>query len=264
MKGPILLKLGGSLITDKSKAETPRMGEIKRLVTEIHEARKADGFRIVVGHGGGSFPHQPAHKYQIQKGVMSAESYEGIAYVQDAASRLNRIVVKAFLEAGENAISIQPSACMMTEGGIITNGFLKPIERALDFDMVPVPYGDVAFDIKQGCCIISTERILSFIARKSGASRIIIAANEEGVWEDFPKKTKLIEEITPRNFPAVKRHLKGSADVDVTGGMLHKVERMLDLAHETGAEVVIINGSVPGRLKDALLGKKVRGTIVRA
>lgn len=263
MEKPVLLKLGGSLITDKGKAETPNPAAIARLAKEIHDARMAGGFRLIVGHGGGSFPHQYAHKFQTQKGVSGKESYRGIALVQDAASRLNRIVVKALLDAGENAISVQPSACMVTEGGLITSGFLKPIERALDFDMVPVPYGDVAFDLKQGCSIISTERILSFVARKVGASRIIIAANEEGVWEDFPERKKLIEEITPRNFPAIKRHLQGSSDVDVTGGMLHKVERMLDLSNQTGADVVIVNGSVPGRLRDALLGKKVVGTVVR-
>ncbi len=263
MPSPVLLKLGGSLITDKGKAETPNHSAISRLAKEIHEARKSDGFRLIVGHGGGSFPHQAAHKYQTQKGVSGKESYRGIALVQDAAARLNRIIVKELIAAGENAISIQPSACMVTEGGLITGGYLKPIERALDFDMVPVPYGDVAFDLKQGCSIISTERILSFVARKVGASRIVIAANEEGVWEDFPQRKKLIPEITPRSFPLIKRHLQGSSSVDVTGGMLHKVERMLDLARETGAEVVIINGSVPGRLRDALLGKKVVGTTVR-
>ncbi len=263
MTGPVLLKLGGSLITNKGKAETPNHAAISRLVKEIHEARKADGFMLIVGHGGGSFPHQAAHKFQTQKGVHGKESYRGIALVQDAAARLNRIIVKELLATGENAISIQPSACMVTEGGLITGGYLKPIERALDFDMVPVPYGDVAFDLKQGCSIISTERILSFAARKVGASRIVIAANEDGVWEDFPKRKKLIREITPRNFAEIKRHLKGSSAVDVTGGMLHKVERMLDLAKETGADVVIVNGSVPGRVKDALLGKKVLGTVVK-
>ena len=264
MAGLVLLKLGGSLITDKGKAETANLAAISRLAKEIHEARNAGGFKIVVGHGGGSFPHRAADKYQTQKGVKGKESYRGIALVQDAAARLNRITVKSLLDAGENAISIQPSACMVTEGGLITDGYLKPIERALDFDMVPVPYGDVAFDLKQGCSIISTERILSFIARKVGATRIVIAANEEGVWEDFPQKKKLVGEITPRNFPLIKRHLQGSGDVDVTGGMLHKVERMLDLANVTGADVVIVNGSVPGRLKDALLGKNVIGTVVRS
>jgi len=35
---------------------------------------------------------------------------------------------------------------------------------------------------------------------------------------------------------------------------------MLSLAKKTKAEVVIINGLVPGRLHDAMLGKKVVGT----
>ena len=54
-----------------------------------------------------------------------------------------------------------------------------------------------------------------------------------------------------------------AAQVDVIGGMLHKVERMLALVKETGADIQIINGLVPGRVKEALLGKKVVGTFVR-
>ena len=261
---PVLLKLGGSLITDKSKHETLNLKNIGRLAAEIHEAHTQEGFEIVVGHGGGSFPHRHAYEHQTQKGVSSAKSRRGIALVQDAAARLNRIVVTALLEAGENAISMQPSAWAMTKNSAICEGFIRPIESALKLGMVPVPYGDVAFDSAMGCSIISTEKILGFLAGRMGSKRIIIAANEDGVWADFPRNEIMISEINSENFNALKKHLKGSKDIDVTGGMLHKVERVLAIAKESGAEVLIINGSVPGRVKDALLGKKVIGTRIRA
>jgi isopentenyl phosphate kinase len=44
--------------------------------------------------------------------------------------------------------------------------------------------------------------------------------------------------------------------------MLHKVERMLNAAAESGAEIIIVNGSVPGRLKAALIGEDVVGTVI--
>lgn len=259
----MLVKLGGSLITDKSKPETARMDVIKQLAGEIHSACEAgEGMEFVVGHGGGSFPHRPADKYGTGKGLKGASGTRGIALVQDAASRLNRIVVGALIDADVNAISVQPSSCMVTENGLISSAFLDPIRMALKLGVIPVPYGDVSLDTKIGCSIVSTERILDFIARDMGASRIVIAGVEDGVWKDFPARRKMASEITPENYADVVGSLQGSESVDVTGGMRHKVERALSLAEETGISTQIVNGLAEGRLKEAMLGKKVSGTVV--
>ncbi|MDD5317822.1 MAG: isopentenyl phosphate kinase [Candidatus ainarchaeum sp.] len=260
----VLVKLGGSLITDKSRLESPRMDVIKRLAAEVHSAcEEREDLELVLGHGGGSFPHRPAENYGTGKGMKGAHACRGIALVQDAASRLNRMVVGALIEADENAVSIQPSACMVTENGAISSAFLKPIQMAVKTGITPVPYGDVALDSKIGCSIISTERILDFIAREMGASRLIIAGVEEGVWADFPSRKKLVSEITPDSFGEARKSLAGSESIDVTGGMLHKVERTVALARDTGISTRIISGMEPGRLKDALLGRNVPGTLIR-
>jgi len=259
----ILVKLGGSLITDKTKPETPDIPTIKRLAEEIRAARLTGDLSVVLGNGGGSFPHRPANEYAVHKGVSGKETIRGIALVQDAAARLNRIVVKELINAGENAVSIQPSAGLIARNGRIEEWYLEPIKKALELGIIPVPYGDVVFDIEKGCCIVSTEDILSFIAEKLGASRIIIATNEDGVWQDFPQKTKLITEVNANNFSKIRQYLKGANTIDVTGGMLHKVERMLDVATRCGTEIMIINGTANGRLRDALLGKNVVGTVIR-
>jgi isopentenyl phosphate kinase len=260
----VLVKLGGSLITDKARLETPRMDVIQRLASEVHSAcEEQEGLSLVLGHGGGSFPHRPADKYGTGKGLKGAHACKGIALVQDAASRLNRIVVGALIEEDVNAISVQPSSCMVTENGAISSAFLEPIELALKVGVMPVPYGDVSLDRKIGCSIVSTERILDFIARKLKASRVVIAGIEEGVWEDYPARKKMAGQITPENYEEMIGHLHGSESVDVTGGMRHKVERAMSLARDTGIRTQIINGSKPGRLKDAILGKKVSGTLIR-
>lgn len=255
----ILVKLGGSLITDKRKPFTTRPEVIARLAAEIHSARSSKKFKLVVAHGGGSFPHQPAARYQTQKGVLSNESYRGIAEVQDAASQLNRIVVNALLKAGENAVSVQPSACSLANNGRLVDWYLPPIKKMLEFDLLPVPYGDVVLDLKKGCCIASTEEILYFLAKKLRANKVIVAGEVDGVLNG---ERKLISEITAKSLPKVKKFLKGSSGVDVTGGMLHKIERMTELANAC-MESIVINGLAPGRLQNALLGKKVLGTEIR-
>lgn len=56
--------------------------------------------------------------------------------------------------------------------------------------------------------------------------------------------------------------LAGSAGIDVTGGMLHKVERYLELT-KAGIKSYIINGKIKNRLKKALLGREVRETVIK-
>ncbi len=265
MKDLTLVKLGGSLITDKTKPFTPRLDVIKRLAKEIHEAREEKKIKIIIGHGGGSFPHKPAKDYRTDLGIIDKESYKGISTVQDAASNLNRIIVKSLIEIGENAISIQPSAASISEGGIIKYWYLDPLENILKYNMLPVIYGDVLIDTRKGCSIISTEEILNYLSRRFKVKRIILAGIVDGVFDKDPMKysgAKLIPEINSKNYLDIRKSLGGSVGIDVTGGMLHKVDKMFELVKE-GVEAEIINGEKEGYLKRALLGEKGLGTIIK-
>lgn len=82
MEELILVKFGGSLITDKSKPFTEDIDTIKRLAKEIHEARTERKFKLIIGHGGGSYPHTPAKEFRTNEGIINKRSYEGIARVQ--------------------------------------------------------------------------------------------------------------------------------------------------------------------------------------
>lgn len=265
MKDLILVKLGGSLITNKTKPFTPRLDVIKRLAKEIHEAREEAEIKLIVGHGGGSFPHKPAKDYKINEGIINKDSYKGISLVQDAASQLNRIIVSYLIEAGENAVSVQPSAGLITEDGRIKEWYLESMREMLKHNLLPVPYGDVALDIKKGCCIISTEEILNYLARKLCSKRIILAGITDGVFDKDPNKysdAKLITEINSKNYGDVKKYLAKSVGIDVTGGMLHKVNKIFELI-KIGVEAEIINGEKEDNLKKALVGENGLGTIMK-
>ncbi len=255
MKDMVFIKLGGSLITDKSKPFTPRLDVIKRLAKEIHAAREKNDIKLIIGHGGGSFPHLPAKKYQTHKGLRGQGSYRGLAIVQDAASRLNRMVVASLLNAGENAISFQPSASCLARDDKVMEWYTKPLEMILKYDMVPVIYGDIGIDMEKGCCILSTEELLSYLAKRLGAKRIIMCGKVDGIMING----QTIPEVTPKDFPVIKNDLLGSDGIDVTGGMDIKVRKALDLA-KNGVETEIINGYEAGHLERALLGERTLGT----
>jgi isopentenyl phosphate kinase len=256
----IFVKLGGSLITEKSRPYTARLDVIDRLARQLRDAREEKGFKLLTGHGGGSFPHTSAKKYETDKGFIDENSVEGFCRVHDDAARLNRIVVGALLEAGETAVSVQPSSCCVAENGRILEWYLKPIDSLLKNNMVPVVYGDAALDVKKGCCILSTEVIFEHLANILKPSRIILCGKVDGVLDS---NGKVIGEITENNFPGIKGYLSGSDGIDVTGGMFHKVEMMLDLAKK-GIKSEVINGEKPGNLRKSLLGEKVLGTVIKS
>ncbi|MCK5023354.1 MAG: isopentenyl phosphate kinase family protein [Candidatus Aenigmarchaeota archaeon] len=257
MKNTIFVKLGGSLITDKSKPYTVREDVVKRLAREIHEARVEGNIKLLVGHGGGSFPHVSAQKYETHRGAINDKSWEGFAKVQNDAAKLNRIIVNSLIEAGENAFSVQPSASCIAKNDQIVDWYTRPIKAGLEQDLIPVPYGDVCIDMSKGCCIISTEEILRFLSDEFKPSRIIMVGKTEGV---FDSNGKLIKIITKSNFDELEEAFKSSDGVaDVTGGMMVKVKKALDM----GIEVEIINGLQGGLLKKVLMGEKGFGTIIR-
>ena len=263
----MLVKLGGSVITDKMKPFAEKMDVIRRLAREIHSAKVRKGVKLVLGHGGGSYPHIPAHQYQTHKGLINAESLKGVALVQDAAARLNRFVVAALIEAGENAVSVQPSSAVVAKNSRVKLWDLTAVKLMLKHGLLPVTYGDVAFDTQLGCCILSTEEVFRYLATRLKVGRIIVGSNVNGVYDKDPKgfpDAKHIPVITPRNVYEVLPALKGANTIDVTGGMRSKVLIFLELVREIGVECEILDATKPRLLEEALVGKRGLGTLIKA
>jgi isopentenyl phosphate kinase len=261
MKKIILVKLGGSLITKKGEPFTEKPGTIRRLVGEIKNVRGKSNTSLIIGHGGGSYPHVPAIKYKTNEGILNEESFDGIARVQDAAARLNRVVVGEFLKSKVNAVSLNPSSFMISDNGRVEKSFLAPLYMLLEYNMLPVVYGDVCLDTRKGCTILSTEQILSHLAEKLNdkfrIEKIIYCGITDGVYDAEGKRTK---KITQSNISLIRERLKGSAGIDVTGGMLHKVQEALSVSGKLGIEVQIINGRKKGNLEKATSGVNVEAT----
>jgi len=262
----ILVKLGGSLITDKAKPYTERKEVIDRLAREIKAAQEAKDFQLILGHGGGSYPHQSASKYKVQKGVTDDKSLRGISEVQRDAADLNRIVFNSLLAAGLNPFFISPASSLVTKEKEIEEWFLASLRKALELGSLPVVYGDVALDLEQGSSIISTEKLLEYLAYQLGGERIVLCGNTNGVYTADPTRepdAEKIDVIDRSKFEELKKSITGSKNADVTGGMLHKVKRCLRLA-EKGVECEIISGKEKENLERALKGEKGLGTIVSA
>jgi isopentenyl phosphate kinase len=259
-----LLKLGGSLITDKSKAHTPHPEVIRRLAEEIAEAKRQNAaLQLIVGNGAGSFGHVPAKHYGTREGVHTAAEWRGFVEVWREARALNQIVMEILWESELPAMVFSPSASVTSDDGRILTWNLEPIKTALEAGLLPVIHGDVAFDVRRGGTILSTEDLFAHLAQRLRPKRILLAGIEAGVWADYPACTRLMAEITPVDWEAVAASLGGSAGTDVTGGMASKVRQSLELVKEIpGLEVRIFSGEEEGLIRRALGGEEV-GTLIR-
>ncbi len=263
------IKLGGSVITDKTGREAADLPLITRLAEEIAQARAANPhLRLLIGHGSGSFGHHYAAMYGVHRGLAPDADWMGFALTAGAALRLNRIVVDALLVAGVPAVEIQPSAAMRCSGGQIVAWDTASVAAALAHGLIPVIHGDVAFDSQQGSAIISTEQLLAHLALATDLhpTRIILVG-EDAIYTADPRTDPYAERIpliTFANLDAVLHATGGSHAVDVTGGMRSKLDLMWRLVSAIpGLEVRLI-GPHPGLLTDVLgAGLRDAGTIIR-
>ncbi len=264
-KGLCLIKLGGSVITDTSVPKKPKPAVIKRLLREIYEAKKQSGMDVIIGHGGGSFPHITASRYQVQKGLVKSDSRKGSILTLSDARELNAIVIKCAAEIGMPAFPFSPSSFTVSRASKIKYGFTMQIKEAMAHGFIPVVYGDVGIDSKQGVCIVSTEEILRFLSCYFKPSKVIFGTDVDGVFDRSPSEegASLIKELNMNNISKVLSNVGTTKKVDVTGGMKLKASLLYDIINTTRATGYIANATKPGIMKSILQGKPVVCTTVK-
>lgn len=262
----ILIKLGGSIITNKEVPMMMRARALRRLIEEIAQARKETNSIFILGHGQGSFAHVPALRYKTMAGFVNGDSLIGMAITQDSAAKINRIVVEECLSQELPAASFTFSSTLVTKNRKKQSWDGRVLKQYLAKGLLPVVYGDVIVDSEQGCTIWSTETIFSFLVKwlQQGTTyqvKKIVHVNElSGVLDH---DDQIIPEISEDNASEVKKMITKTKGFDVTGGMWHKIEESLKLAKQ-GVEIAIISGLKEDNLYQVLTDQKYEGTRVIA
>lgn len=259
----IILKLGGSLITQKDtdKAEIAT-SLLKELVQEVAQVCAVKPIELVIVHGTGSFGHVPAKKYVLPFLDNPKELSKGIALTKLSLQELNYAIVKELVEANINAVAFSPSSAVTTSNGCIQTFNLRALKELLNKGLVPVLHGDCVVDLQKGFSILSSDTLAVYLAVQLQASRVLLAMDYNGVFDRDPasKESKKIDVMT-RDQLMLLEHSK-TRGTDLTGGIKKKVEELFKLSYH-GIEAEIIGGKNKGYLKRALLGERGLGTLVR-
>ena len=100
----IILKIGGSILTNKDSTESEVDTEsLKRIASEIKASLDNSHKELIIVHGAGSFGHPPAKRYKIGQAFDESEYPEkriGFCETQNAVKKLNMYICEAFIERG--------------------------------------------------------------------------------------------------------------------------------------------------------------------
>ena len=278
----VFLKLGGSLLGDKTKSRSFRAAVVRRVGREIAAALKAKkDLRLLIGHGGGGAAHCPAKRYRTREGLPGGGGWRGFAATREGVLTLNRRVLKALGEADLHPILLSPVAGVVARKGRIVQWVTTLIEAALVAGQIPLIHGDAVLDRALGFTICSTEELFAFLAPRLRPRRIVLASDVAGVYVDSSdavpgaeiiahgRGRRLVRTVNRRSIGALRKHLRDQASGrgrppvwDVTGGMPAKVEQLYAMARRDSALVgSIVSGLEPGVIEAALLGEAVGTTL---
>jgi isopentenyl phosphate kinase len=258
--GPIILKIGGSAITDKTGELAAKTEVINRLAEEI---KRADLDNLIIVHGGGSFGHPTAAKYGIKDGYKEDPTQKlGFAETHHVMTVLNGLVMDALIWHEVPAVSIAPSSCFVTENGKV-KFFDETVMRAYQkMVFTPVLYGDAVLDEKMGFTVLSGDQLVSYLAIRYKATKIVVGTDTDGLFDSDPKtnpNAKPFKRLTLKELKELQPKLGKAQGTDVTGGMAGKIAELIP-AVEQGVRVTITGATKGLSIYRALTDQSVLGT----
>ncbi|RQG98324.1 isopentenyl phosphate kinase [Natrarchaeobius oligotrophus] len=242
----IVLKLGGSAITDKDRPETLDGESLETAADAIADGlRSGSASSLVIVHGGGSFGHANASEH----GVTTTAGTHDVAAVHDvhgAMKTLNEFVLSRLVDRDVPAVPVHPfSTAHRDEAGrlVLPTG---QVETMVAEGFVPVLHGDLVAHTGRGVTVVSGDELVAALALDLAADRVGLCSTVPGVLDDADA---VIDEIA--SLEEVAAVLGDSDSTDVTGGMAAKVETLLELDAEAsifGIEDVsaFLAGKTPG------------------
>ncbi|MCL2712621.1 MAG: isopentenyl phosphate kinase [Methanomassiliicoccaceae archaeon] len=248
----ILIKLGGSVITDKKEYKRFRKDVVSRLCREI----KDSGKEVIIVHGAGSFGHVIAKQYELQKGRIRNDQTEGIAKVASDTRELNNLIVSELTNAGIPSVAVPTGSCFLMDDGKLLMNDVEILQRYMKIGIAPVMMGDILVDRKKEFGICSGDEIMRCLASVFSPEKIIFVSDVDGLYDRDPKTTKNAKLIMDVNEDVLNKIPDEMTVADVTGGVRSKMRTMLSMCSD-GRECILVNGTVDGRLRSLLLGEEV-------
>jgi len=244
----LLLKLGGSVITNKKKPLSARTKTIDNIVSKLKRIDEP----IVIVHGGGSYGHYWSIKFGMHTKPAKYDN-RGVSIVKKSMVDLNKIILDSFLKNDLNPYGLPPTDFVSGNKPIPKK--IKEIKKIASSGLIPITYGDALWYGEKKSYILSGDKIMTMLAKVLRPKLSIFLLNVDGLFLDFKQK-KLINDIKDEKPSFTK------ISNDVTGGMKRKVDEASKIS-KMGLKVFFTNGNKPERIINAIKRNKFEGTLFR-
>jgi isopentenyl phosphate kinase len=261
LSGPVIVKLGGSVITEKKHELSARPRVIDRISSELSDFRD----ELIIIHGAGSFGHPIVKKYGIGLGHGDFRRV-GVSETKLALMELNSLVVRSMKRHRIPAVPFMPSSFMTAEEGRITSMQIEPLKRLVDTAYVPVLHGDLIVDSAWGVSVVSGDQMAIQLAKDLSASKIMFGCDVDGVFRSDPRSDSNAELVRRIKYSELNKWIAkvgGSTGTDVTGGMRGKLTESARLVDQR-TPVTIFNLSKRNNLSQLLNGEEIDCTEIIA
>jgi isopentenyl phosphate kinase len=258
----IIIKLGGSLLTEKSIPYKLKENILSSITIEIRECLDLGLIKnLVLIHGVGSFGHPPVLEYNLHKGFRQKEQLIAMSKTQQIVNKFRTKIATAFLEVGIPVNLMHASSMVVGTKMRITNHDFGPLTGYLSLGMVPLIGGDMMYDKAMGFSVCGGDQIAVTLARELQAKKLVFATDVQGVYDKDPKSGEAAELLTEININEVEKLLNNMDEKtkkDASGKMQGKLLSLIsikDLIKE-GLEVVILSMNKKDVLKSYLEAEK--------
>ncbi|XP_048245742.1 isopentenyl phosphate kinase-like isoform X2 [Haliotis rufescens] len=236
-KVDLIVKFGGSAITNKNQLEVLKQAELDKAAILIEECIQKNMTCVVV-HGAGSFGHHQAKQHSVNSGFLHLEA---------AAAHAARI---GFCQTHTSVA--KPCSSWVTRNKEVISSGLDTLSHLLDAGFVPVIHGDTVRDTNIGGCILSGDTIIKTLCEEFTVHHVVFLTDVDGIYDRPPDQTGAV--LLP--CIGVNKHRPlaiGTSSSDVTDGVIRTCpeERDGQTTISTSASPYDVTGGVQLKIETA-------------
>lgn len=261
-----ILKLGGSLLTDKSTPYKLREDKLNSVAHEIRECIDLGLIEeLVIIHGVGSYGHPPVLNFNLHRGFKSADQLIHLSETQAIVNNYRNMIVKAFLEMGIPVNLMHASSILVGNKMRIVDYSFQALKGFLSLGMIPLIGGDMIFDETMGFSVCGGDQLAVILSRELKANQLIFATDVTGVYDKDPKKEMnaiLLKNINVNEIEKLIEKIGETNKTDASGKMQGKLQSIISAKDliEDGLQVSIISMMEYGNLQKYLEGHEIDAT----